>query len=657
MQEDLYSLYSNITKIAKSNVSIIYTAIDNCTNQKVILKEFYFDRSNFSEEAGSVPFVDQMKRFKREIEIHSSLEHKNIGKFLGFIEKDANLYIILDYIDGFTLQDIIEQNLKIGFIEIVKIISQIASALQYIHDKGIVHRDLKPSNILIDKNFNPYIIDFGCAKKIYNDILTVTKMLIGTLMYMSPEQILGSKELDGRSDIFSLGTIFYQLLTSQLPYTSEDPRLSINNIFHKEHINVRELNYLVPEKLEKLINQTLKKDPDHRCNTAKIIKYHLDKILEEPEIYYAQGKFYEAQQKYDKALEMYQKSLSMSPYFEPIKAIADISYMQGKIKDSLNYYISALNHNSSDSSVYERIGDINYKLMKYDEAILNYQKSLILYHDNLNCEIKIAQVIFLSGKTQESIKYYHSITERYPYNIQVLYELGIIYYKTSQKQPAIEVLERASYIDPSNTDILFYLASIYQENNQVFKAVDIYERIENLKPDLLSNIHNLACAYYQIDNYAKSKEKIKKLIKNGFESFQGYVLLGLIYESQENSDKAIECYQRAIALEPENLTGYLYLSACFRNNWRLNEAIKTLNTGIKINTLESKSEIYFQYAELLREKGLYEEAKQMYKECIIITKPCNLREMAKKQLESLEPQKDNIDKKQRKVISYNKYVG
>ncbi len=169
-------------------------------------------------------------------------------------------------------------------------------------------------------------------------------------------------------------------------------------------------------------------------------------------------------------------------------------------------------------------------------------------------------------------------------------------------------------------------------------------------------LQNLSCAYYQNGNYSKAKEKIKKLIKMGFESFQGSVLLGHISEQENNIEEAINSYKKAIELDKYNLSAYLYLAGCLRNNWRLDEAMNVLNIATKINTLDSKSEVYYQYAESLREKGLYSEAKKMYKECIIITRPGKLQEIAKKQLESIFNYENKTSEYKKVTLFQSRYV-
>lgn len=650
MLEDILLKYKNINQIAKSNSSIIYTALDKKTYEKVIIKEFFFDRINNSKESGDISFLDQKSRFEREIDIHSSLEHKNIVKIKETYDKSSELYIVMEYIDGISLQDVLDKNLELGFIELLKIAIQIADVLQYIHDKGIIHRDLKPSNIIVTKNLGAYLIDFGCSKKIYTDKITVSKMLIGTISYMSPEQLISSPETDGRTDIFSLGCILYQLLTGKLPFDGDDPRSTILNLINNEPKKITELNTLVPEKLEKIVLHALKQDQTLRCNTAKILKFHLEKLLEEHEIYQAEGKYLQLKGNYGLAEQFYLKSISIEPNFISFKALGLISYLSKNLKDSLHYYSQAIEYNSSDYEIYEKVGDIYYKLKKYKDAVSMYQKSAILNQNSFTYEIKIAQVLFLSNRVSDSISYYKSILRRDITNIQALYELAIIYYKTGEKNNSMEMLEIAASIDSSNTEILFYLASVYQENLEYQKALVLYEKIEHENNVSNALLQNLACSYYQTGNYKKSKEKIRELEQINLATFQSYILLGLIYENEGNDEKAIESYELAIAEEPDNLGGYLYLSAYLRNTWRLEQAVELLNKATKINTLAPKSEVYYQYAEALREKGLYEEAKKMYKECLVITRAGKFYDLVNAQYQSLFEPVTKLSEKKSKML-------
>lgn len=632
MLEEIKQRYKNIREISRGSTSIVYIAFDIKTEEKVIIKEFIYSQETIENE---LTYLEQLKRFKREIEIHLSLSHENIIQAREFYEQGTKLYLILDHVPSRTLQELIEKNVYFDIFEIINIIRQIAESLQYIHDKGIIHRDIKPGNILITESKQVKIIDFGCARKIYTENLTISRMLIGTINYMSPEQLMGYKDIDGRADIFSLGCTFYQLLTGFLPFRGEDIRDTINNIFNTHPNSVRIHNPVVPFKLEMIVHQTLKKDPDHRCPTAKQLIYYLNKLVDEPEIHYNQGKFYERKNDLKKAYSFYRRAIQTDDNYIPAwQAMGELYYIARDWKNALEYYNYLIKFDSSNHELYAKLGDIYNGLKRYVDSMKMYQKAWIFKSDELIYALKMASSLFLCNKINESIDCYLSVIERHPDCLQAKYELGIIYYKTGRKNKAIDILEEARKLSSENEDILTCLGSLYQESGDINKSLEIYEMLESIHADSPVALHNLSCAYYQNKEFDKAREKAETLIKLGLAGPQSYILLGLAYEELKFPEKAITNYRYVINTDPENLAAYLYLAACLRTQWRLNEAIEVLKEALQTETKYSKAEIYYQLAETYVEQGLYSEAKDAYKECVTRTTSGGLHEAAKKQLKS-----------------------
>ncbi|MBC7473360.1 MAG: protein kinase [Candidatus Sericytochromatia bacterium] len=646
MIEEIKQKYKNIKEISRGATSIVYSAIEPETNQSVAIKEFIYANQTDSSD---VSYIEQVKRFKREIEVHLSINHDNIVCAKSYYEKDSQLYLILDYIPAKTLQEIIDENIYLDLFEIIDVIKQISDALQYLHDKGIIHRDIKPGNILLTRDKQVKIVDFGCSRKIYTENITISRMLIGTVNYMSPEQLMGYKDIDGRTDIFSLGCTFYQLLTGILPFRGEDVRDTINNIFNIHPTSVRNHNPIIPFKLEIIVHQMLKKDPDHRCTTAKQLIYHLDKLINEPEIHYNQGKFYEKKNNLRKSYSHYKKAIQADDNYIPAwKAMGELYYIAKDWKNALEYYNYLIKLDSSNHELYAKLGDINNGLNNYAESMKMYQKAWMFKSDEISYCLKMANSLFLCNKINESIDCYLSIINRNPECLQANYELGIIYYKTGRKNKAMIALEHVKNIDPLNQDVLICLGSLYQEQGNIEQSVEIYQKLENINSESPIALHNLACAYYQTNNFELAKEKVDSLIRLRVCGAQTFILLGLIYEELKLPEDAILSYQTVINTDPENISAYLYLTACLRTQWRLNEAIDVLKAAIGIETKYSKAEIYYQLAEVYIEQGLYNEAKESYKECLSRTSSGGLQSAAKKQLKFL----NSTERKARKIFGY-----
>src|SRR5262245_13202754 len=162
-----------------------------------------------------------LERFFREIRIMSSIDHPNVVRVLDAGEEEKNYYLVMEYIEGEPLSDIIRKDKRMRFQKAALIIREVAKGLAAGHAKGIVHRDVKPQNILVTRNGQPKLIDFGLAREASNTQgLTQEGLMMGTPEYMSPEQAEGLK-VDARTDIYSLGVTFYQLLSGKLPFSGE----------------------------------------------------------------------------------------------------------------------------------------------------------------------------------------------------------------------------------------------------------------------------------------------------------------------------------------------------------------------------------------------------------------------------------------------------
>lgn len=633
MLRDLQDRYTDIKELSRGSTSIVYLAKNKLTEEKVVIKEYVY--STFDNDGCDLTFFDQYKRFKREIEIHLGLSHENIVQAKEYYEFDSKLYLVLEYVPSITLQSIIESQTYLDIFEIINIVRQIAEALNYMENRGVIHRDIKPGNILITNDKKVQIIDFGCSKKIYTENITMSRMLIGTVNYMSPEQLICHKEIDGRADIFSLGCTFYYLLTGQLPFKGQDIRHTINNIFQTHPTQIRNINKYVPYKLESLVLHMLKKDPDHRCSTSRQLIFHLNKILDEPEIHYNQGKYYENIKDYKKAYILYKRALQVDDNYLPAwQSMADLYYFAKDWEKAFEFYSYILNFDSSNQELYAKLGDVYHELGEYKESLKMYQKAWFFDSENISYYLKIASALYSCNKINESIESYLSIIQKNPECFQAIYELGIVYYKTGKYSKACEYLERSLEIKAFNNDALICLGSLYQEIGDYNKSIEVYSILERLNPDLSLSLHNLACAYYQVGDFDNAKIKINKLIKFGLANSQSFILLGLINESLNNHEYALKNYKQAIDIDNKNLSAYLYLSNCLRSQWRINDSIEVLTQALKVETKFSKSEIYYQLAELFLETGQYEDAKRFYKECMERTSG-QLHEAAKKQYKTL----------------------
>ena len=188
-------------------------------------------------------------------------------------------YIAMEFLNGENLVQFTHEGNLLPLRQVLAITAQVASALDYAHEKNVVHRDIKPANIMLLKDTqNIKVTDFGIAR-ITSTSKTKTGVVLGTPSYMSPEQVNG-KKLDGRSDVFSLGIVMFELLTGQKPFVSEDVTSLLYQISHAQHPSARELNPKIPMVVEKILDKALTKDVDKRYRKAGHMAEHLTRIVE-----------------------------------------------------------------------------------------------------------------------------------------------------------------------------------------------------------------------------------------------------------------------------------------------------------------------------------------------------------------------------------------
>ena len=254
LRERLAGRYEVMRRLGKGGMATVYLAREVALNREVAIKvlpQAYLRDEEF------------VARFKREAQVSAGLEHPHIVRVYAISQEPDLCYFVMNCIPGGSVGDRLEAQGVLGVDEIVQWGMDACSALAYAHRHGVIHRDLKPDNIMLDENGRGVVTDFGIARAAVGTRLTQTGVAIGTPHYMSPEQAMG-RELDGRSDIYSLGVVLYQMATGGLPFVATDPASLIYMHVHEapEAPDVR--NAGLTGWLAGIIMRCLSKEPDDR---------------------------------------------------------------------------------------------------------------------------------------------------------------------------------------------------------------------------------------------------------------------------------------------------------------------------------------------------------------------------------------------------------
>jgi serine/threonine protein kinase len=229
-------------------------------------------------------FVDQAQfraRFEREAQLIAALEHPAIVPVYDFGEENGQPYLVMRYMPGGSLAERLEKG-RIPVAEAAHIIGRLGSALDAVHSKGIIHRDIKPGNVLFDQYGEAYLSDFGIARLTEGTTMLTGDSIIGTPAYMSPEQARGDADIDGRSDIYALGAILYQMLTGALPYEATTPMGVLMKHITEPVPDIRVVRPDLPPTCESVIAGAMAKERDRRFATGSALASALDTVILNP---------------------------------------------------------------------------------------------------------------------------------------------------------------------------------------------------------------------------------------------------------------------------------------------------------------------------------------------------------------------------------------
>lgn len=262
--------YKILDMLGGGGMANVYLAHDMILDRNVAVKMLRHDLTNDEE------FI---RRFHREAQSATSLIHPNIVNIYDVGEEDDIYYIVMEHVDGQTLKQYIQQFSPLRVEESIEIMRQLTSAIAHAHQNNIIHRDIKPDNILVDREGNVKITDFGIAMALSATRFTQTNAVLGSVHYLSPEQARGGMA-NKKSDIYSLGIVLFELLTGRLPFSGESAVSIALKHLQSETPSVRRWNPTIPQSVENVVLKATAKDPFHRYNSVEEMEEDLRTALD-----------------------------------------------------------------------------------------------------------------------------------------------------------------------------------------------------------------------------------------------------------------------------------------------------------------------------------------------------------------------------------------
>jgi serine/threonine-protein kinase len=265
----LLDRYEIGSMLGSGGMAEVFEGYDRILARRVAVKVLY---TQYARNAALV------ERFKREARAAASLAHEGIVGVYDTGEQDGTHFIVMEFVDGRTLADIVEEEGPLDPARVTRIAASVCSALTAAHVRGLIHRDIKPANIMVTWRDQPKIMDFGIARLAETAGLTQTSNVIGTARYMSPEQAQGF-DVDGRADLYSLGICLYECLTGQPPFTGESPVVVATKHVTEAPRPPSQLREGIPAGLETVVLRLMAKDPADRYQTAPELREALEAVL------------------------------------------------------------------------------------------------------------------------------------------------------------------------------------------------------------------------------------------------------------------------------------------------------------------------------------------------------------------------------------------
>jgi predicted Ser/Thr protein kinase len=256
--------YRIVGQIGRGGAGIVYKAIDETLHREVAIKTLNPDLAN----------SEVMKRFRAEATILAKLNHPHIATIYELLRSDADLLMVMEFVRGETLDKLLERIGRLPPESAAYLIDRILSALEHAHRAGIVHRDMKPANVMVTEGGGVKIMDFGIARVRGAEQMTVDGRLMGTPAYMPPEQVLGN-EVDGRADLYSVGVVFYRLLTAALPFNADTALAMMQRQILESPMPLHAHRTDLPAWCEPMILRALAKAPEERFQSAEEFREEL----------------------------------------------------------------------------------------------------------------------------------------------------------------------------------------------------------------------------------------------------------------------------------------------------------------------------------------------------------------------------------------------
>ena len=634
------SHYKILEKIGEGGMGVVYKAQDTKLDRLVAIK-FLTAHSSNDEENNA--------RFLQEAKAAASLNHPNILSIYEIDKEGNNQFIVMELIEGNDLRSFLKSGQSISLNQAMDFITQTAKGLKAAHDKGIVHRDIKSENLMVTKDSQIKIMDFGIAKLKGSSGLTKTGMSVGTISYMSPEQVQGIG-VDQRSDIWSLGVVFYELLTGELPFKTEHDAALIYMISSEDVTPPSSLDRKIPNQIDSVVKKMLIKDWNLRYQNLSDFIKDIEAVKKELETSTQKDK---------------KKAIAVLP-FDNISPDKESDYFSDGLTDEIIANLARL----KDMRVISRTTSIQYKKTNKDIKTIGrelgaryiMEGSVRKFQDNLRITAQLIDVetdeqlwvgtykgtladVFdiqeqVSKQIVDALMLKLSPTEKVvltkrptlnheAFDCYLRARDFLYHFNRNSLSFSIQLFQKAIELDPRYADAYAGLAHSYAASYQFVernaslldKAIELSLKALMYDNSLPEAYDSLSLAYYNKGLFEDGITASRKAIELDQNNFLGYWMLGRIYVALDKSKDAIEVFNKVTELNPDFYSVYGDLQIAYSQLGDKEKYKETLQKGLKayeryLSQHPDDARAHMYLATDLVQVGKVEEAKNEAKKAL-----------------------------------------
>ena len=567
------SHYDLLEKVGSGGMGVVYRAHDRKLDRIVALK--FLHDSTLESPAGR-------ERFMHEARTISRLNHRHIAVIHAIEECDGEVFLVFEYLPGGTLRSRLDELRSRGELmsamQVATYGLQIGEALSYAHAVGIIHRDIKPGNIMFARDGDLKIVDFGMSRLRGRAQITQTGAILGTPLYMSPEQAQG-KGVDERSDIFSLGVVLFEMATGHPPFASDQPEGIVHQIIHKPIPLMRAINSALPPELDNIVGRALEKNPDARyprildmadelrglCSTSPA---RADLMATEAiRSRVARSKWRRTLWGFVGILVAGLMILLLGPlrdrhhpnspanrFYDRGTAYLYRFYIPGNADKAIAAFGSAIQNDPTFTEAYAALSKAY--LEKYldtkdrqflDDARANANKALGLNSSSAMARVASGAVLDKSGDHENAIVAFRRALSSDPASVEAMRDLATVYDSSGNAQAAEALYTKALKINPNDWDSWSETGVFHYGHQRYSEAEKDFRTAIALAPDSPAAHRNLGGAAMALGKYQDAEKEFLTSAKLG-PTAAAYSNLGALYIYQGRYQEAIGEMEEAIRL-------------------------------------------------------------------------------------------------------------